>query len=353
MPVPESQYVCCMDCKRGPKFKEHGADACSAGWRARTRKSGGCYCGERIPGTKSKGRYWDKPWSLVDGCTPCSPGCDHCWSMAMAKRFHKWPEKVTAREDRLYIPLHTRKPTTFAIWNDLYHPDVPDRFIELAYRVMGDSKRHTFLVLTKRSERMAKVEQITGLDTRLLANIWHGLTVCNQDEADAKIPELLKVPGKKFLSIEPMLSGIDLDPFLRCPTCGYTSYDVSFNMDHGLCKGPGPGIHAVILGGETGPGARPMHPDWVRSVRDQCAAAGVPFYFKQWGEWAHDDEAAAYLKNKCVWMAKDGRFECADKNETEIWDENDSCLMVRVGSKRAGRLLDGREWNELPWRQDA
>ncbi len=104
-----------------------------------------------------------------------------------------------------------------------------------------------------------------------------------------------------------------------------------------------PGIHAVILGGETGPGARPTHPDWVQSVRDQCQAAGVPFFFKQWGEWA------PWGEDNCNYLSD---FNCdeADKRFKSI--ATPPYVMYRVGSKRAGRLLDGREWNELPWRND-
>jgi len=149
----------------------------------------------------SKGRYWDRPWSLVDGCTPCSPGCDHCWSMAMGKRFHRWPEKVTPHPDRLDIPLRTRKPTVFAVWNDLFHEDVPFDFQNQALINMALARQHTFLILTKRPHIMAKA--IVGWRGEY-DHVYLGLTICNQDEADSKIPEFLAVPGKKFLSIEPM-----------------------------------------------------------------------------------------------------------------------------------------------------
>jgi len=265
----------------------------------------------------SKGRYWDKPWSLVSGCTPCSPGCDHCWSASMARRFESrsWvcsnddgtPVLLTDRQgrftgrieihpERLSIPLKRRKPTVYAVWNDLFHEAVPDTFIGRALSAAIGEYRHTFIVLTKRAERMASLMSRFYADAgekelRRAVNVWSGLTVCNQQEADEKIPIFFRVPGKKFLSIEPMLGPINLN-------------NVFWNQNEpGRAKPsrwPNP-ISSVILGGETGPGARPMHPDWVRSVRDQCAAAGVPFFLK-------------FL------------------------------------NKEDGRVLDGKTYNVLPWK---
>jgi len=241
----------------------------------------------------------------------------------MEKRFHKGEEgKTIVHPSRLDIPLRTRKPTVFAIWNDLFHEDVPDEFINSAYRVMRDEIRHTFLVLTKRPERMTKIERITGLEIGLIDNIWHGLTVCNQQEADEKIPELLKVPGKHFLSIEPMLGPVNISRFMA-----HSIHCIKCHPGGSPCNCSRP--DAVVLGGETGPGARPMDPDWPRSVRDQCQAAGVPFFFKQWGEWLP------------AFMVDD---------ETKYKDQIiDGTIMCRVGSKAAGRLLDGKEYNELKW----
>jgi protein gp37 len=274
------------------------------------------------------GKYWDKPWSLVDGCTPCSPGCDHCWSAAMTHRFthpsihtnmsHVEDGLMTTcnghfngiirtRPDRLSIPLKCRKPTVYAVWNDLFHEDVPDDFINRAFEVMEACKQHTFLVLSKRPGRMSTVDP--GRE-----NIYHGLTVCNQQEADEKILTFFQVPGKIFLSIEPMLGPID---FRKVPGFNRIGMDLSdWN---------------IILGGETGPGARPCHPDWVRSVRDPCAAAGVPFYFKGWGEWT---EYKGGIPSSHHHVSVDGKE------------------FIRVGRKNSGRLLDGREHNDLPWRNE-
>lgn len=326
----------------------------------------------------SKGRYWSEPWSLVSGCTPCSPGCDHCWSAAMTHRFrnknlihgcgqsadgqhwtiNEFNGQVLTHPERLSIPLKRRKPTVWAVWNDLFHEAVPDEYRHKAYAMMGLCRQHGFLILTKHPENMARYWStqrvvigthwyearrrrkdgttisavncgtwpITGIP-----NIYHGLTVCNQAEADAKIPVFLQVPGKKFLSIEPMLGPINV---LVVPGPRQPMHD----------------IDAVILGGETGPGARPMHPDWLRSVRDQCAAAGVPFFFKGWGEWApmereNGGPSMASLLN-------DGRYLVTWEDGKTAKSEDcpaEGPLLFRVGKKKAGRLLDGRTHDDLPW----
>jgi protein gp37 len=210
---------------------------------------------------------------------------------------------IFTRPDRLDIPCgkrpyRLRKPKVYAVWNDLFHEDVPEDFIRKAYRVMvAEGNGHTYLVLTKRPRRMAGFLS----DETVPDNIYHGLTVCNQAEADEKIPIFLEVPGNKFLSIEPMLGVI----FLSRDWIDRARY-----FESGV-------IDAVILGGETGSGARPMHPGLVRSIRDQCQAAGVPFFFKGFGS-GRGDFRAMY-----------GR---------DMWNQEN-------------RRLDGRTHDELPWRR--
>lgn len=302
----------------------------------------------------AKGRYWSEPWSLVSGCTRCSPGCDHCWSLAMEKRFHRGPavqgRGIHLHPDRLTIPLKRRKPTVYAVWNDLFHEAVPDSFIGRALSAAIGEYRHTFLVLTKRAERMASLMSRFYADAgekelRRAINVWSGLTVCNQAEADAKIPVFLQVPGKKFLSVEPMLGEINLRPWMGnvgkiLDPDGDPESSPGGRYDSFLRRWVGddqPEFDAVILGGETGSGARPMHPDWVRSVRDQCAAAGVPFFFKGWGEWAPSQ----------LQMVEG----CVNHTNGHYWYEFDpSCKgkMKKLGRK-CGRLLDGRTHDDLPW----
>jgi protein gp37 len=273
----------------------------------------------------------------------------------MEKRFHKGIEgKVVTHPERLEIPLKRRKPTVYAVWNDLFHESVPFEFIKEVHFQIGimdlHQYGHTFLILTKRPQRILERtfwedactlpdgshDYSSGTEPmhNLLArpkNLWSGLTVCNQQEADEKIPIFLQVPGKKFLSIEPMLGPVDISRYLRgdCAEICPEGSDCSECCEPRM-KSLGPvQIDAVILGGETGPGARPAHPDWFRSVRDQCARAGVPFFFKQWGEWVPGE-------------SKDfGKFK---------EDTSTAQYMIRIGRKKAGRLLDGKEYNDLPWR---
>jgi protein gp37 len=233
----------------------------------------------------AKGRYWDLPWSLVDGCTPCSPGCDHCWSAGMTHRFEGDKEdaltcsdgafngEIITHPERLSIPLRRRKPTVYAVWNDFWHEYVVDDFQYRAFQIMQQSEQHTFLILTKRPQIAAAFFR-EGKQGEELAfdNIYFGLTVCNQQEADKKIPVFLQVPGKKFLNIEPMLEEIHISKWLH-------PRQVPNKDGYGGDQAPGwttdfRTIDAVILGGETGPGARPMHPDWVRSVRDSARRQG-------------------------------------------------------------------------------
>lgn len=276
-------------------------------------------------------RWWESPWSLVDGCTPCSLGCDHCWSAGIAHRFGSWtngwnPDRLTdidgtftgriiTHPERLSIPLKRRKPTVYAVWNDWAHESVPREFIvkmlDTAMQAYFE-RGHVTLFLTKRAGRAAQEvllwAHLRGYNLND-CGLFFGLTVCNQQEADEKIPVFLQVPGWKFLSLEPMLEVISLRRHM-----GW------------LTK-----INTVILGGETGPGARPMHPDWVRSIRDQCAAAGVPFFFKQWGEFTY-------------------RPTLGDSTGRPKHFFDDGLWMEHVGRKEAGRLLDGRTHDELPWR---
>lgn len=260
-------------------------------------------------------KYWDDAWGLVGGCTPCSPGCRSCWSAAAANmRSHQKNQKVRTQyegltclrngvptyngtirlfHDRLELPLRRRKPTVWSIWNDLFHEDVPEDFIRETHWTMQRCGWHRFLVLTKRAERMAAFFS-SRQDAPFLPHVYYGLTICNQPEADTMLsPWNSAVPGMKFLSIEPMLGPIDLneaDPEWWIST----------------------GINAVIIGGETGPHARPLQPDWVRKVRDDCASVGMPFFFKYFGDG-----------NRMKWETTTGR---------------------------GGRLLDGREHNDMPWR---
>lgn len=193
-----------------------------------------------------------------------------------------------------------------------------------------------------------------------LANVWIGATVVNQTEADRDIPKLLTVPAaKRFLSIEPMLGPVDLWQCGDGPLAGGFPSDEQISGERGAhyIRHGSPRIHWVICGGESGTPARPMHPDWARSLRDQCAAAGVPFLFKQWGEWrppadGEDFNTAYGMSGKppAHLVSPDGKVHCFYPHGDTAVRPQDSVhkAMVRVGKRAAGRQLDGREHSEWP-----
>jgi protein gp37 len=163
--------------------------------------------------------------------------------------------------------------------------------------------------------------------------VWVGTSVENQATADERIPALLKIPAaKRFISVEPMLGPVDFSAFFGGEYVGLPGDKIIPNYNFG--------IDWVICGGESGPNARPMHPDWVRDLRDQCVEAGLPFFFKQWGEWIHGNREA---EENCM-ISPNG----ADVTELPgLWDEH-TITISRVGKKRAGRVLDGRTWDQVP-----
>lgn len=294
-----------------------------------------------------------------------------------------WTGKLAqAPESTLLEPLRRKKPTTYFVnsMGDLFHEDCPDDWIDRVFAVMALARQHTFQVLTKRAKRMQDymanaerealwmnaVADLFEIDCSLLngrypimgqrspwlplPNVWLGVSAERQQEADERIPLLLDTPAAvRFISAEPLLGPIDLtrvraseDPhtppdqewlFDSLSTGDY--YEQRFRNSFGEVwydSGDGPyrdtKLDWIIVGGESGPNARPMYPDWARSLRDQCAAADVPMFFKQWGSWAHEGQCGADGK-KWLWSV-----------ETEGSHV--------VGKKRAGRLLDGIEHNGMP-----
>jgi len=317
---------------------------------------------------RTKIEWTDATWNPVTGCTKFSPGCANCYAERMAKRLagrfgypKDEPFKVTLHEDRITEPLKWRKPRRVFVCSmgDLFHEDVKAYDIMRIFNVMAQAKQHTFMVLTKRPERMlqvyrrlrpgntspgpyfsiAKGPNAEGQPPMLPSNIWVGVTAENQEVADKRISTLLQIPATiRFVSIEPMLGPIDLTS-IPVRTLAYPWSLQKLNWKTNVLTGKsaepqGPDFKQhldwVIVGGETGPGARPMHPDWVRSIRDQCRTAGVPFFFKGWGEWGPE---------LCV---VNGNFMQV------VHGFADGTFVYRNGHAVNGRYLDGHIWHEYP-----
>ena len=302
--------------------------------------------------SKSKIEWTELTWNPVSGCTKVSAGCAHCYAERMSKRLagrcgypKDNPFEVTLHPEKLDEPLKWKKPRKIFVCSmgDLFHDDVPFEYIRAVWARMATVMQHTYMVLTKRPKRMLEffewMEQQEWRVETLREHIWLGVSVENQAAADERIPLLLQAPVVvRFISEEPLLGPIDL---------GYVQFDKHTTMD--VLEGCGiskkspcqsiPNAFSnkldwVIVGGESGPKARPMHPDWVRSLRDQCQVAEVPFFFKQWGEW---------LPNAQEYDCNPGGVNYEQRHE-----HVGEVSMCRVGKKKAGRKLDGRTWDEIP-----
>jgi protein gp37 len=236
--------------------------------------------------TQSSIEWTERTWNPVTGCDKVSPGCKHCYAQRMAKRLHamKNPRyqnefEVTLHEDLIDAPLRLKKPRTIFVnsMSDLFHNEVPTSFIQQLFAVMNQASQHTFQILTKRSERLKSL----SCQLSWAPNIWMGVSVENEDYT-FRIDHLRSTGAAiKFLSLEPLLGPLD-----------------HLNLTD---------IDWAIVGGESGPGARPMDPAWVTNIRDQCMASNTPFFFKQWGG---------------------------------------------TNKKKTGRTLDGRIWDEMPIRTE-
>lgn len=306
---------------------------------------------------KSKIQWTDATWNPTRGCSKVSEGCRTCYAMQFAHRFDKpglpyegltkivngkpeWNNKIKLIPDALQIPIKWKKGRKIFVdsMSDLIHVKVPFEFIYKVFEVMYHSQHHTFQILTKRADRMQKIlpdiyfhlqRNYPDKFITPLPNVWIGVSCEDQETADERIPLLLQTPAAiRFISAEPLLGAIDLTPSLN-------------------------GIDWVIVGGESGPKARPMHPNWVWSLRDQCVNAGVPFFFKQWGEWCpaegdyetcEETYLAGELQNGEETAVPLGMNNRSKKNH--YWDNE--VFAVNIGKKKAGRLLDGVEWNQFP-----
>lgn len=320
--------------------------------------------------------WTDATWNPVTGCTKVSQGCKHCYAKHQA-----WPrltgmpntvytgrefEQVMCHPERLDQPLRWMKPRRIFVnsMSDLFHEDVPDEFIDQVFAVMALTPQHTFQVLTKRPARMSDYLSRSAVEVGIglqamgmcldaavktkgrsnlgagvllhasdinpggivnwpLVNVWLGVSVEDQDAADERIPLLLQTPAAvRWISAEPLLGPVDL----RLSRLQEWNKLAVENSQPWAASS----IDWVVVGGESGPNARPMHPASACNLRDQCAAAGVPFLFKQWGEWAPREPYASELMESDELCGK--------------WDG----VSYRYGKKRAGRLLDGAQHDGYP-----
>ena len=273
-------------------------------------------------GANSKIEWTDHTWNPWYGCHKVSEGCRNCYMYREMAHYGRDPShvqrsKTTFRDPLKWAKVARRKGERYKVfvcsWSDFFIEEA-DPCRDEAWEIIKQTPELTYMILTKRPERLLEelaVVSVNGWITYPFSNIWLGVSVEDQRTADIRIPLLFQVPSvKRFISCEPLLSELLISHWFTSSVNSQLGYTI-FGLDW------------VIVGGESGPNARPCHPDWVRSIRDQCIVAGVPFFFKQWGE---------YLP-----------LEPALEQRGTLAVEYD-----RVGRKQAGAMLDGREWRELP-----
>ncbi|MDR5798938.1 MULTISPECIES: phage Gp37/Gp68 family protein [Caballeronia] len=338
------------------------------------------------------------PWT---GCTKVSPGCDNCYAEGWAKRsgIVQWGAQAERRrtspanwkkpmhwerEHEAFFILHGRRRRVFcASLADVFDNRVPASWRADLFQLIERTPHLDWLLVTKRIGNVesmmlevARHHQIHNLETQMLpSNVWLGITVVNQQEADRDIPKLLDTRASvRFLSMEPLLGPVDLtslEPKIFAAKAN--ALTGRWKWEGGPTRTETGRLDWVIVGGESGHGARPMHPDWARDIRDQCAAAGVPFLFKQWGEWGHyvneehythcgeERRAHAWVDSltgahgKC-WVVDDDGTWSNHTGEPPQGNEDGSvastvAVMGWHGKKAAGRQLDGRTWDGFPHEQ--
>lgn len=338
----------------------------------------------------SKIEWTDEVWNPTTGCDRVSRGCDNCYALTMAKRLKAMGQAkyqtdgdprtsgpgfgLAMHDDVLTLPLRWHKPRRVFVnsMSDLFHPKVTDDFLARVFAVMIAAPHHTFQLLTKRAPRMAALlagEAFWALVSIHLGRLWNapppapirsvpgwiwlGVSVEDQEQANARIPALLRSPAAvRWVSAEPLLSPIDLDAWIwgnRCPDrqCDDSTWDHE-------CRLGEQRLHWVVVGGETAGrarAARPMHPDWARTLRDQCGAAGVGFFFKQWGSWAPPDQFDSvgyddveWDQNAAVTMWPDGRLRGGVHGDFRDRGE----VLWPAGKRHTGHRLDDVEWLEAP-----
>jgi len=326
-------------------------------------------------GTKIE--WCDATVNAINGCSLASPGCTNCYAMKQAHRFPVrqgltmpskggmvWTGEVRLSESALLQPLRWKRPRII-FWNahgDPFHPKVPVAWIDRMFMVMAATPQHIHLVLTKRTARMRQYFADLSCDDSFrpyvrrpgwqnpsprdgdrvilleqgqswpLSNVWLGTSIEDRARLNERAADLKAITAAgHFWSAEPLLEDLGDIPAHLFPD-------------------------GVIVGGESGHNARPMHPDWARNLRDQCAAAGVDFHFKQWGEWAPGecaDHAQTRTEKVATWWSDKWDFDEITPRVGEELHVDDAPDLWRIGKKRAGRHLDGVQHDALPWRKEA
>jgi len=343
---------------------------------------------------KSKIEWTDASWNPIVGCSKVSEGCRNCYAIRSANRMNgniesyrgltvikngkpEWTGTVRFIEERLTQPLLWKRPRMIFVnsMSDLFHEDVADRLVAETWAIMAMAPQHIFQVLTKRAKRMKSFLEMDGFLDHVqfflndynspvkikeiwpLLNVWLGVSVENQQAADERIPLLLQTPASvRWISAEPLLGEIDLESY--APFCfekipANERSAIKNIFPGGLPRNSlndqiSPKLNWVVAGGESGPNARPSHPDWFRSLRDQCLEYDIPFFFKQWGEWGTTEQFVAYKNSVLKTVRHDGSTKPLRVLDYDLFPILKKDAMIRVGKKTAGRLLDGIEWNEYP-----
>lgn len=342
----------------------------------------------------SKIEWTDATWNPVTGCSVVSPGCTNCYAMKLAGtrlRNHPsrvgltapslagpvWNGEVRFNEEWIGQPLRWKRPRMIFVCahGDLFHESVPFHVIDKVFSVMALAPQHTFQVLTKRSDRMRgylsdpwtyrrwkltydpawfprDLSNVPAVfPAAPLPNVWLGVSV-EDNERRNRIADLLDTPAAvRFVSAEPLLGPLDLSTFdisndTEIAPLGWRWLDRLNPGEQEATR-----LNWVICGGESGRGARPMHPEWARSLRDQCEEAGVSFFFKQWGEWAPGEcgcGAPTRTEHVAWWFNNRWDFDCLTPRASENMHRDDAPDVYRFGKKQSGRMLDGRTWDEFP-----
>ncbi len=323
--------------------------------------------------------WTEATWNPITGCSVVSPGCTNCYAMRLAgtrlaqhpsrkgltqdtKAGPVWNGQVRFNAQWLYQPRRWSRPRMIFVCahGDLFHESVPDTWIDQVFAVMALAQHHVFQVLTKRADRMRAYctgqwqSRVLSLlaewadmgeihpDAQPIAmpaalrNVWLGISAEDQQRLEERWPYLATTPAAvRWISAEPLLGPLDLGNVRPDATMKLDALHGGAEHLLGMSK-PVPGVDWIVVGGESGPGARPMHPAWARSLRDQCAAAGVPFFFKQWGAYVPVAAPTGHWSTRAA-DADPSRFAWADGT----WSR-------AVGKAAAGRLLDGVEHNAMP-----